>query len=43
MSEKYNLVKSYYDKGLWSKERVRNSVGRWITKEEYTEITGEAF
>ena len=39
---KYDLVKSYYDRGLWSAERVRKAVGRWITAEEAAEILGEA-
>ena len=42
-SEKFELVKSYYEKGLWDKTRVRNAVGKWITAEEYEEITGEPF
>lgn len=43
MSPKYELVKGYYDSGLWSKERVYNAVGRWITVSEYSGITGETF
>ena len=38
MSEKYILVKSYYDRGLWSADRVRNAIGKWITEEEAKEI-----
>ena len=35
MSEKYELVKSYYDRGLWNADRVRNAVSKgWITQEE---------
>ena len=37
-SEKFALVKGYYDRGLWGEERVRNAVGRWITTEEWAEI-----
>lgn len=40
MSEKYRLVKDYYDHKRWSQERVRKAVGRWITAEEYKKITG---
>lgn len=40
MSEKFNLVKKYYDRGLWSADRVRKAVGRWITEEEAEEIIG---
>lgn len=43
-SPKYQKVKDYYDAGLWSKNAVRNAVLKgWITKEEYTEITGEVY
>ena len=37
-SEKFAVVKGYYDRGLWDKSRVRNAVGKWITAEEYDEI-----
>lgn len=43
MCVKYELVKDYYDRGLWSAQRVRNAVGKWITAEEYDAITGEAY
>jgi len=39
----FDRVKIYYDKGLWSKERVYNVVGKVITAEEYEEITGEPY
>lgn len=39
----FDKVKMYYDKGLWSKERVYNVVGKVITAEEYEEITGEPY
>jgi len=42
MSKNYSKVKKYYDSGLWSLAMVRNAVGRWITPEEFMEITGEA-
>jgi hypothetical protein len=42
-SKNYDKVKSYYDNGLWSKAKVHNAVGRWITAEEYEEITGEPY
>lgn len=39
-SKKYEKVKSYYDKGLWTIEMVRNAVVKgWITEEEFEEIT----
>lgn len=44
MSKKYATVKKYYDKGLWTKQAVRNAVMKdWITAEEYQMITGEPY
>lgn len=40
-SAKFDLVKSYYDRGLWSADRVRKAVDRWITAEETMLILGE--
>ena len=47
-SKKYQMVKSYYDSGKWSKAMVRNAVTHpasapWITADEYEEITGEPY
>lgn len=42
-SKNYNKVKEYYERGLWSKTRVYNAVGKWITEGEYEEITGEGY
>ena len=47
-SKHFDKVKSYYDRGLWNRARVRNAVSNpksnpWITSEEYEEITGEAY
>ena len=42
-SENFDQVKNYYDRGMWSIERVRSAVGKWITAEEYEEITVEAY
>lgn len=43
-SPKFELVKNYYDSGLWKKKAVRNAVAKgWITAEEYEEITGEVY
>lgn len=39
-SQKFGLVKGYYDHGMWSAERVRAAVGKWITEAEYAEIVG---
>ena len=42
-SAKFDLVKRYFDDGVWSIQRVRNAVGRWINEDEYEEITGEPY
>lgn len=39
-SKNFEKVKTYHDKGLWSVERVRAVVGKWITVDEFEEITG---
>ena len=44
MSEKFDIVKKYYDFNLWSIEKVKNAVAKnWITTSEYQEITGEEY
>ena len=43
MSKNFGKVKGYYDVGLWSIGMTRNAVGRWITAEEYKEITGQDY
>lgn len=43
-SEKFELVKGYYDAGLWKKKAVRNAVIKnWIRADEYEEIVGEPY
>lgn len=42
-SEKFEKVRGYYKNRLWSLNQVRNAVGKWITAEEYQEITGMPF
>ena len=42
-SPKFELVKWYYDHDRWNSAMVKNAVGRWITAEEYREITGEEY
>ena len=40
----FEKIKTYYDSGLWSKERVRNMVVKgFITTEEYRIITHEEY
>lgn len=43
MSKNYEKVKKFYDNGVWNKARVYNAVEKWITAEEYKEITGEDY
>lgn len=44
MSKNFEKVKHWYDLGKWPKEAVKNAVAKkWITKEEYKEITGEDY
>lgn len=41
MSDKFELVKSFYDNGLWSEARVHNAVEKgWITEGEEKIILG---
>lgn len=43
-SKDFEKIKGYYDRGLWSKERVYKMVGKgYITPEEYEEIVGEEY
>lgn len=39
-SKNFDKVKNYYDNGLWNIDKVWNAVGKWITEDEYKEITG---
>lgn len=45
MSKNYLKFKSYYEKGLYTKTRLQNLVGKrlGITAEEYEQITGEPY
>ena len=42
-SKKFLTVKKNYDTGLWNLTMVRNAVHRWITEDEFTEITGLSY
>ena len=42
-SKNFDKVKKYYDRGLWDINKVKSAVGKWITAEEYEEITGQPF
>lgn len=39
-SRHYAMVKGFYDMKLWNIKKVWDAVGRWITADEYKEITG---
>ena len=44
MSSKFNTVKKFYDKKLWSIGRVENAVKmKWITAAEFETITGQKY
>lgn len=41
-SQKFNIVKEYYDSGFWTISMVKNAVVKnWITSSEFEEITGQ--
>ena len=43
-SAKFEKVKNYYDKGLWTKAMVKNAVVKgWITAAEFEEIVGKPY
>lgn len=48
-SKNFEKVKTYYlnylegIKPAWDLTKVRAAVGKWITEEEYREITGEDY
>jgi len=40
----YDLIKSYYDRGLWSITRVRNAVVKEVvTAVQFLAITGQTY
>lgn len=44
MSKYFTIVKSNYNKGLWSEARVRNAVEKgWITEDEFELIVGRPY
>lgn len=40
---KFELVKHYYERNLWTEEQVYKSVNKWISAEQYFEITGKKY
>lgn len=44
VSPRYNLLKKYYDMGIYNDENMKVFVAcRWLTAEEYQEITGSIY
>jgi len=43
MSKNFDKVKGFYEASLWSIGMVWNAVSRWITEEEYMDITGKEY
>lgn len=41
-SAKYAKVRSYYQSGLWTEDKVMDAVDKWITQEDANEIIGES-
>lgn len=43
-SKKFDLVKSFFDLGLWDASRVADAVyKKWITESEFRQITGKNY
>lgn len=40
-SPKYQKVREYYGRGLWTRAMVEQAVDRWITRSECSEILKE--
>ena len=43
MSKNFYKVENYYRLKLWNIDRVRASVGKWITADEFKIITGQDY
>ena len=43
MMSKFDRVKEYFNAKLWSDGMVWDAVGRWITENEYLDITGSEY
>lgn len=43
MSKNFEKVKGFYAAKLWSLAWVENAVDKWITEDEFQEITGEKY
>ncbi len=40
---KFEKVERYYQQKYWTIGMVRNAVGKWITKDQFKDITGETY
>lgn len=44
MNKKFEQVKDFFNKCVWSEAKVRDAVEKsWITAEEFTKITGKNY
>lgn len=43
MSKNFEKVKSFFEARLWPLSWVINAVDKWITADEFREITGEKY
>jgi len=43
MSKNFKKVKDFYDVNLWDFYMVWNAVERWITAEDFLDITGNKY
>ena len=44
MSKNFDMIKKWYDRGIWKEPQVRKAVEKGqITEEEYTLITGNEY
>lgn len=43
MSKNYEKVKSFFEARLWPLSWVCSAVDKWITADEFQEITGEKY
>ena len=42
-SKNYEKVMKFYKMGIWSEKMGWNALGKWITPDEYKEITGKDY
>lgn len=42
-SSNYDLVRGFYNAELWKISWVYDAVGKWITEDEYRDITGKKY